>query len=121
LLRDVASVNFKPFYSKFVLTDVNHQNISDMLIIEIASGGKPVITFNELEKYNIPAPPNGFSSEINSSVAMRFDDEQQAIDYAHDLDVYADSVHLNSPEYRIISDITKAISDDSFVQAYIQE
>ena len=92
-----------------------------MLIIEIASDGQPALTFNELEKYNIPPPPNGFNSEVNNNVIMRFDDEQQAIDYAYDLDVYADSVNLNSPEYRIITDITKAISNDGFVQAYIEE
>jgi len=92
-----------------------------MLIIEITSDSKAAISFNELEKYNIPAPPNGFNAEINNNVVMQFDDEQQAINYAYDLDVYADSVNLNSPEYRIITDITKAISNDGFVQAYIQE
>ena len=60
-----------------------------MLIIEISSDGRSPLTLSELEEYNIPAPPNGFDSEINNNIVMRFDDEQQAIDYSYDLDSYA--------------------------------
>lgn len=91
-----------------------------MLLIEIPSNGLSGLTFNELEKYEIPAPPNGFNSEINNNVVMQFDDEQQAIDYAHDLDAYADSIDHTSQKFHIVTDIIKAIGDDSFVQAYIQ-
>ena len=91
-----------------------------MLIIEISSGGRSEITFAELEKYNIPAPPNGFDSEINNNAVMRFDDEQQAIDYSYELDSYANAINNKSEEYRIINTIIKAISEDEFVQAYIE-
>jgi hypothetical protein len=91
-----------------------------MLRIDIPSDGLSKLTFTELEKYEIPAPPNGFNAEINNDVLLQFDDEQQAIDYAHDLDEYAYSIKHDSVEYVIISDIIKAISDDEFVQAYIQ-
>jgi hypothetical protein len=91
-----------------------------MLRIEIPSNGLSGLSFNELERYEIPAPKNGFNSEINNNVVMQFDDEQQAIDYAHDLDAYADSINHASQEYRIVTDIIKAIGDDGFVQTYIQ-
>jgi hypothetical protein len=91
-----------------------------MLSIDIPSGGRSQLTFALLEEYNIPAPPNGFNSEINGDVIIQFDDEQQAIDYSHDLDIYADSIDSSTMEYLIIADIVKAISDDEFVQAYIQ-
>jgi hypothetical protein len=91
-----------------------------MLSIGIPSNGLSRLTFTELEKYNIPAPPNGFSSEINDSVVIRFDDEQQALDYAHDLDAYSNSIGRKTAEYNIITDIIKAVGDDEFVQAYIQ-
>ena len=91
-----------------------------MLNIDIPSNGASGLTFNQLEKYNIAAPPNGFSSEINNNVIIHFDDEQQAIDYAHDLDEYSNSIESESQEFNIIADIIKAVGDDEFVQAYIQ-
>lgn len=92
-----------------------------MLRIDIHSNGASNLTFTELEKYNIPAPPDGFDSEINNDVIIKFDDEQEAIDYAHNLDAYAESIKdHSSQEYLIIVDIIKAISDDEFVRAYIQ-
>ena len=91
-----------------------------MLRIEIPPNGLSELTFNELEKYKIPAPPFGFNSEINNNVLMQFEDEQQAIDYAYALDVYADSINSSTKEYSVLTDIIKAISDDEFVQEYIQ-
>ena len=92
-----------------------------MLHIIIPSDGSSQLTFNKLERFEIPAPPNGFDSEINNAVLIQFDDEQQAIDYAHELDAYSNSINNESPEYRISTDIIKAIGDNEFVQAYIQE
>jgi hypothetical protein len=51
---------------------------------------------------------------------MRFDDEQQAIDYSYELDSYANAADNKSEEYHIITAIIKSISDDEFVQAYIE-
>jgi hypothetical protein len=91
-----------------------------MISIDIPSDGQSGLTFTLLEKHDIPAPPNGFSSEINDNVLMKFDDEQQAIDYAHELDAYSNSIDANSVEYSIINDIIKAVGDDGFIQEYIQ-
>ncbi len=91
-----------------------------MLSIAIPSDGRSGLTFNVLEKYNLPAPPGGFSSEINDSVVTHFDDEQEAIDYAYELDAYALSIDQDSPENDIIADVVKAIRDDKFVRDYLQ-
>lgn len=92
-----------------------------MLRIDIPSDGHARLTFAELQKYELPAPPFGFDTEIHDAVVIQFEDEQQAIDYAHELDEYAESIRdQNSAETRVVSDIIKAISDDEFVQAYIQ-
>ena len=92
-----------------------------MLRIEILSNGLSGLTFNELQKCEIPSPRSGFNSEINNNAVIQFEDEQEAIDYAHDLDVYADSIANTTKEYLVITDIINAISDDKFVQAYIQK
>ena len=92
-----------------------------MLVIEIRSDGRLPLTLTELNKYNIPAPRDGFDSEINNTVVMKFEDEQEAIDYSYELDSYANTRDNKSEEYRIITAIVKAISDDEFVQNYIQD
>ena len=92
-----------------------------MLVIEISSDGRSPITLAELNKYDIPAPPDGFDSEINNDVIMKFEDEQEAIDYSYELDSYANTIDNKSEEYRIITEIVKAISEDEFIQNYIQD
>jgi hypothetical protein len=92
-----------------------------MLVIGISSDGQPLITLAELNKYNIPTPPNGLDSEENNDVVMKFEDEQEAIDYSYELDSYANSIDNKSEEYRLITAIVKAISEDEFVQNYIQD
>ncbi|MDO3625090.1 hypothetical protein [Mucilaginibacter sp. BT774] len=92
-----------------------------MLVIEISSDGRSPITLAELNKYDIPTPPDGFDSEINNDVIMKFEDEQEAIDYSYELDSYANTIDNKSEEYRIITEIVKAISEDEFIQNYIQD
>jgi hypothetical protein len=91
-----------------------------MLRISIPSTGPSKITFNKIRQYDIPQPPLGFVAEVNDDATLVFEDEQQAIDYAHALNESADSVDQSSYEFMIITDIIKAIGDDQFVQAYIQ-
>jgi len=92
-----------------------------MLVIEINSDGGLQLTLTELNKHNVPAPPNGFDTEENNVVIMKFEDEQEAIDYSYELDSYANTIDNKSEEYRIITAIVKAISEDDFVQHYIQD
>jgi hypothetical protein len=92
-----------------------------MLRINITSTGPSKLNFNKLEKYSIPSPPNGFEPEENNEVIVQFEDEQQAIDYSHELDEYAESVVHTSTEYMIVTDIINAISNDEFVRAYIYD
>lgn len=92
-----------------------------MLVIGIGSDNRSTITLAELNKYNIPTPPNGFDSEENNELIMKFEDEQEAIDYSYQLDSYANAIDSESEEYRLITAIVKAISGDEFVQNYIQD
>lgn len=93
-----------------------------MLRIEIPADEKSAINFNKVIRYNIPAPPDGFQTEVNNNLILSFGDEQEAIDYAHQMDGYAEALNNHSsPEYAIAGDIIRAIGEDQFVQAYIQE
>jgi hypothetical protein len=92
-----------------------------MLRIEVPSNGPSGLTFSKLEKYEIPSPEDGFNTEVNDVVVLQFEDEQDAIDYSHEIDEYAESLNdSSSAEYIMIRDIINAISNDEFVQAYIQ-
>jgi hypothetical protein len=96
-------------------------NFYNMLRIEIPADEYSGLTFSKLERFNLPEPANGFDSEINDNIILSFDDEQQAIDYTHDLDTYAESLSdHSSPEYLAATEIIKAISNDAFVRSYIQ-
>jgi hypothetical protein len=93
-----------------------------MLRIEIPTDEKSGTSFNKVIRYNIPAPPDGFQTEVNNNIILSFEDEQEAIDYAHQMDGYAEALNNHSsPEYKIAGEIIKAIGEDEFVQAYIQE
>ena len=89
-----------------------------MLRISVPTSGQAGLIFNDLAKYDIPAPINGFGAENNESVVMLFDDEQEAIAYANDMEIYANAISDNSTAvYAIASDIIAAIRDDEFVRA----
>lgn len=90
-----------------------------MLRIDIPSDGPSGLDFTKLEQLNLPAPVNGFDQEINNDVILSFEDEQEAIDYAYELNMHLQSINdHNSAEYKATTAILRAISDDEFVQSY---
>ncbi|MFB9844288.1 hypothetical protein [Mucilaginibacter ginsenosidivorans] len=92
-----------------------------MLRIEVSPGSLSELDFTKLVQFDIPKPAAGVAQEINNNAILIFEDEQEAIDYAHLVDGYAESLEdHNSTEYLAANDIIKAIGDDEFVQAYIQ-
>ena len=90
-----------------------------MLKINIP-GAVEKITQKTFETYHIPYPPNGTDIEINGDIILLFDDEQQAISYLDELEDNSASVHDNSPAKKVLSLIVSTISNDEFVQAYLQ-
>jgi hypothetical protein len=92
-----------------------------MLKILVPSDGEAGLTFSAFEKYGIPAPPSGVDEEINDDVILQFDDEEQAIIYAAQLENMAEQINdKTTTQYLAINDIIVAIRDDEFVQSYIK-
>ncbi|HJP62986.1 MAG TPA: hypothetical protein VJ844_06060 [Mucilaginibacter sp.] len=92
-----------------------------MLRIEIPSDGLSALDYTKLTQFDIPLPGSGIRPEVNNNAVMLFEDEQEAVDYAHEADNYAESLKdKDSVEFLAANDIIKAIGDDEFVQAYIQ-
>lgn len=88
-----------------------------MLRIDTAQTG---FVGNVLEKFNLPAPSDGFDTEVNGSLVLLFEDEQEAVTY---LDVLEDRIgKLDSadPARPFLNALVLAINNDEFVQAYLR-
>jgi hypothetical protein len=92
-----------------------------MLQIRIPSDGISGLNYTKLAHLDIPEPENGFHVEVNNTIVMAFDDEQEAIDYTYQLNDYCQALSdKQSEEFLASRDIIQAIGDDEFVLAYIQ-
>jgi len=92
-----------------------------MLNITIPSTGLSHLTFATFETYNIPKPLSGIDAEINSDVILKFEDEEEAINYAGRLEDLSNIINDKSLTQNIaINDIILAIRNDGFVQGYQQ-
>ena len=92
-----------------------------MLRINIPTISTSKLTFSDFERFGLPAPPNGVDSEVNGDLILQFEDEEEAIVYAQQLEEL--SIGLNdkeSPQNVAIGDLIMAIRNDEFVQSYIQ-
>jgi hypothetical protein len=90
-----------------------------MLFINVSSNSNSNLNFSTFEEYELPAPPNGIDAEINNDIVLKFDDEEDAIIYAEQLENLSNGLHdKQSPQYIAISDIIMAIRNDEFVQSY---
>jgi len=92
-----------------------------MLRITVPSTGASQLTFSTFERYELPPPPNGADAEINNDLILKFEDEQEAIIYAEQLENLSNGLDdKSSPDNLAIGDIIMAIRNDEFVQSYTQ-
>jgi hypothetical protein len=92
-----------------------------MLRITVPSTSASQLTFSTFESYGLPAPLNGADAEINGDVILKFEDEEEAIVYAGQLEELSNGLNdKSSPQNIAIGDIIMAIRNDEFVQSYIQ-
>jgi len=90
-----------------------------MLNIIVPSDGESHLTFSKFEDFDIPAPPNGVDQEINNNVILKFEDEEEAITYAAELEDMAGEINdKTTTQYMAVNDIIVAIMNDEFVQSY---
>jgi len=92
-----------------------------MLQITVPSNGQSNLTFTELVQLDLPQPKDGVRAEVDNDVILSFDDEQEAIDYTHLIERYAESLKdHNSLQYLALQDIIMAINNDEFVRSYLE-
>ena len=91
-------------------------------IVVPSSTSSSQLTFSAFERYGLPAPPSGVDAEINDDVILKFEDEEEAIIYAGQLETLLNGLDdKDSPEYLAISDLIMAIQNDEFVQSYNED
>jgi hypothetical protein len=88
-----------------------------MLRIDIPSQD---ITLRSFEEYEIPSPPSGTDTEVNGDVILLFEDEEEAVAYLDVLEDYAAELYNDAPEKHLINELVSTITNDEFVQAYLQ-
>jgi hypothetical protein len=90
-----------------------------MLNITVPSTGLSHLTFATFERYNLPKPLNGIDAEINGDVILKFENEEDAINYEGQLEDLSNDINDKSLTQNIaINDIILAIRNDGFVQGY---
>ncbi|MES2107586.1 MAG: hypothetical protein V4577_02485 [Bacteroidota bacterium] len=90
-----------------------------MLNITIQSVDNTILTFTAFKDYNIPAPSGGADVEGDNYLVLKFEDEEDAISYAEQLENLSNQLNdKNTPQYQAINDIIISIRNDEFVQDY---
>jgi len=92
-----------------------------MLNITVPSDGSSKLTFTAFERYDLPAPPSGVDAEVNDDVILKFESEEEAVNYAGQLEDLSSELNNKSSVQNIaINGIILAIRNDEFVQSYLQ-
>jgi hypothetical protein len=92
-----------------------------MLNITVPSTGQSKLTFSSFERYDLPAPPSGADAEINDDLILKFEDEEEALNYAEQLeDLSFELNNKSSMQNIVVNDIILAIRNDGFVQSYLR-
>jgi hypothetical protein len=90
-----------------------------MLFINVSSAENSKLKFGDFENYGLPAPRDGADAEINDDLILKFEDEDEAIAYAEQLEDLANKLDDKStPQYAAINGIIMAIYNDEFVKSY---
>ena len=93
-----------------------------MLLIAVPANTSSKINFSTFEQYGLPGPLSGVDAEVNDGLILKFEDEEEAVIYAAQLEnLSAELDDKSSPENLAIGDLIMAIRNDEFVQNYMAE
>ena len=92
-----------------------------MLLINVTSAENLPLKFTDFKQYGLPEPSNGIDAEINGDLILKFEDEDEAVDYIGQLEDLSSELNNKSSVQNIaINGIILAIRNDEFVQSYLQ-
>ena len=93
-----------------------------MLKIAVPLSAPSGLNFSLFERYEIPGPPSGVEEEINDGLILKFENEQEAVIYAKQLENMAGGINdKTTTQYLAINDIIASIWNDDFVQGFMSQ
>jgi len=90
-----------------------------MLLINVSSAANSRLKFSDFERFGLPAPPSGADPEVNDDLILKFEDEEEAVVYAEQLENLSNGLNdKDTPQYAAINDIIMAINNNEFIKSY---
>jgi hypothetical protein len=95
--------------------------LKSMLLINVTSTQDLPLKFTDFKQYELPEPSSGIDAEINGDLILKFEDEDEAVDYIGQLEDLSSELNNKSSLQNIaINGIILAIRNDEFIQSYLQ-
>jgi len=93
-----------------------------MLLINVPFEPNSPLTFSRFEYLEIPAPVGGVDGELNDNLVLKFANEEEANNYAEQLENLSTGLKDKSSEQNLaIGQLIMAIKNDSFVNVYLTQ
>jgi hypothetical protein len=91
-----------------------------MLRINLPPPGPTRVTFADFKKYRLPLPSKGVKATGKNDTVLVFDNEDEAVVYADQLEEIVTNVSKNSPVRSILRDMVTAIRNDDSIRNYLE-
>jgi hypothetical protein len=91
-----------------------------MLRINLPPTGPTRITSDDFTKYSLPVPSQGVKGKDKEDTELLFDDEDEAMIYADQLEEIVTSVSKTSPLRSMLRDMVTAIRNDDSIRNYLE-
>jgi hypothetical protein len=91
-----------------------------MLRINLPPTGPTRVTFADFKKYRLPLPSKGVKEKGTDNTVLVFDNEDEAVVYADQLEEIVTNVSKNSPVRSMLRDMVTAIRNDDTIRNYLE-
>ena len=91
-----------------------------MLRINLPSTGPTRVTSSDFRKYRLPIPSKGVKAHLKKDTELLFDNEDEAVVYADQLEEIVTNVSKSSPLRSMLRDMVTAIRNDDSIRNYLE-
>jgi len=91
-----------------------------MLRINLPPTGPIRVTSADFVKYRLPLPSKGVKARGKNDTVLVFDNEDEAVVYADQLEEIVTNVSKNSPLRSMLRDMVTAIRNDDTIRNYLE-
>ena len=91
-----------------------------MLQIHVPPTSPVPFTDDDFKNFELPVPSKGVINQNNDDTILLFDNEQEAVIYADQLEEIGTTVSNRRPEKSLVRDVVTAIRNDEMVRSYLE-